>query len=163
MLVIEKAHLNGIGKYGFYRMGNVQSAQYMLEKLAELDCNKDRDDKEVYRIGDLAREFNVSLRTLRFYEDRGLISPERSGSTRLYSVDDRRRLKIILLIKNVGFSLIDIQEFLNLYDAGDGDSNSNVIVAKFSEQLEKLKIQRAEIDQSIDDIRNAISHIEQIA
>ncbi|MEM8649275.1 MAG: MerR family DNA-binding transcriptional regulator [Pseudomonadota bacterium] len=144
-------------------MGNVQSAQYMLEKLAELDCNKDRDDKEVYRIGDLAREFNVSLRTLRFYEDRGLISPERSGSTRLYSVDDRRRLKIILLIKNVGFSLIDIQEFLNLYDAGDGDSNSNVIVAKFSEQLEKLKIQRAEIDQSIDDIRNAISHIEQIA
>ena len=144
-------------------MGNVQSAQYMLEKLAELDCNKDRDDKEVYRIGDLAREFNVSLRTLRFYEDRGLISPERSGSTRLYSVNDRRRLKIILLIKNVGFSLIDIQEFLNLYDAGDGDSNSDVIVAKFSEQLEKLKIQRAEIDQSIDDIRNAISHIEQIA
>ncbi len=144
-------------------MGNVQSAQYMLEKLAELDCNKDRDDKEVYRIGDLAREFNVSLRTLRFYEDRGLISPERSGSTRLYSVDDRRRLKIILLIKNVGFSLIDIQEFLNLYDAGDGDSNSDVIVSKFSEQLEKLKIQRAEIDQSIDDIRNAISHIEQIA
>ena len=117
----KKAHLNGIGKYGFCKMGNVQSAQYMLEKLAELDCNKDRDDKEVYRIGDLAREFNVSLRTLRFYEDRGLISPERSGSTRLYSVDDRRRLKIILLIKNVGFSLIDIQEFLNLYDAGDGD------------------------------------------
>ena len=144
-------------------MGNVQSAQYMLEKLAELDCNKDKDDKEVYRIGDLAREFNVSLRTLRFYEDRGLISPERSGSTRLYSVGDRRRLKIILLIKNVGFSLIDIQEFLNLYDAGDGDSNSDVIVSKFSEQLEKLKIQRAEIDQSIDDIRNAISHIEQIA
>ncbi len=143
-------------------MGNVQSAQYMLEKLAELDCNRDRDDKEVYRIGDLAREFDVSLRTLRFYEDRGLISPERSGSTRLYSVDDRRRLKIILLIKNVGFKLIDIQEFLTLYDAGDGDSNSNFIVAKFSEQLEKLKIQRAEIDQSIDDIRNAISHIEQI-
>ena len=71
-----------------------------------------QNQNETYRIGDLAREFDITLRTLRFYEDRGLIHPKRDGSTRLYSDYDRSRLSVILLAKKVGFSLVDIQEVL---------------------------------------------------
>ena len=68
------------------------------------------DSNEEYtRIGEMAKTFGVTLRTLRFYEDKGLISPKRDGSTRLYSRRDRARLKLILLGRKVGFSLRDVK------------------------------------------------------
>ena len=72
--------------------------------------------EETFRIGELAREFDVTLRTLRFYEDKGLLNPRRVGNLRLYTRGDRARLRIILLGKRVGFSLKDIREILELYD-----------------------------------------------
>ena len=140
-------------------MENVISAQSMLDAIASKSLVTGDGDKDVYRIGDLAKEFNVSLRTLRFYEDRGLISPDRVGSTRLYSQEDRTRLKVIILTKNVGFSLVDIQELLKIYDGSGSAEDVAKIKAKFHTQLENLKVQREEVDRSIGDLNNAISLI----
>ena len=68
-------------------------------------------------IGDLAREFDVTPRTIRFYEDEGLLSPRREGSRRIYSKRDQVRLKLILRGKRLGFSLADVREMLELYDS----------------------------------------------
>jgi DNA-binding transcriptional MerR regulator len=70
---------------------------------------------KTYTISELAREFQVTPRALRFYEDKGLLSPTRDGLNRVYSVRDRARLKLILQGKSVGFSLSDIREILDLY------------------------------------------------
>ncbi len=136
------------------------SAQSMLEHLVENFADTSTETKEIYRIGDLAREFDVSLRTLRFYEDRGLISPERSGSTRLYSNADKKRLKIIILAKNVGFSLIDIEELLKVYDDDKNEQDVSVLVDKFKEQFARLTDQKNELDNSISEISKAISFLE---
>jgi len=135
------------------------TAQTMLEKIAASALNPHSDSKEVYRIGDLAREFNVSLRTLRFYEDRGLIHPNRAGSTRLYSNEDRTRLTVILLAKNVGFSLIDIQEILKIYDGDNSDDDLQAIYKKFKMQLDALKVQKFEIETCISDLEQALRTI----
>ena len=73
-----------------------------------------------FSIGELAREFGVSLRTLRFYEDKGLISPQRQGLNRIYGRRERGRVRLILMGKRVGFSLDEIKEMLDLYDLKDG-------------------------------------------
>lgn len=108
------------------------------------------DDKSIYTIGDLAREFGVTLRALRFYEDKGLLTPQRDGLNRLYSRRDRARLKLILLGKRVGFSLLEIKEMLDLYDLKDGQlTQIKVAHKKFSDQLVALHEQRAEVDRAI--------------
>ncbi|MDJ0614774.1 MAG: MerR family DNA-binding transcriptional regulator [Rhizobiaceae bacterium] len=137
------------------------TAQTMLEEIAATALNPHNELKEVYRIGDLAREFNVSLRTLRFYEDRGLIHPNRAGSTRLYSNDDRTRLTVILLAKNVGFSLIDIQEILKIYDGEGSDDDLRAIHKKFKTQLDALKVQKFEIETCISDLEQALRTIDE--
>lgn len=141
------------------KMGYI-TAQSMLEHLVENFADNSTEKKEIYRIGDLAREFDVSLRTLRFYEDRGLISPKRSGSTRLYSNDDKKRLKIIILAKNVGFSLVDIESLLKVYDNGDNEQDVSFIAEKFKEQFERLSDQKDELENSISELGKAISFIE---
>jgi DNA-binding transcriptional MerR regulator len=137
-------------------MVRFSSAQNMLEAIAVQSFDAETQSREVYRIGDLAREFSVSLRTLRFYEDRGLITPQRSGSTRLYSAEDRKRLQIILLAKNVGFSLVDIQEILSIYDEESAPASIARIDEKFKQQLNALMEQREELDLSISSLKNAI-------
>ncbi len=79
----------------------------------------DHRDRQSYSITDLAEEFGVTARALRFYEDEGLISPERQGLARIYSRRDRARLAWILRGKRVGFSLTDIREMIDLYDADE--------------------------------------------
>ena len=74
---------------------------------------------KTYTISELAREFQVTPRALRFYEDKGLLSPTRDGLNRVYSTRDRARLKLILQGKSVGFSLSDIREILDLYEADE--------------------------------------------
>src|SRR6187401_521761 len=83
----------------------------------------DRPDalsRESFTISDLSAEFGVTARALRFYEDEGLIAPTRNGLARIYSKRDRARLAWILRAKNVGFSLAEIREMIDLYDLGDG-------------------------------------------
>ncbi|MCB1461465.1 MAG: MerR family DNA-binding transcriptional regulator [Nitratireductor sp.] len=110
-----------------------------------------KSQNETYRIGDLAREFDITLRTLRFYEDRGLIQPRREGSTRLYTEEDRARLRVILLAKQVGFALVDIREVLNIYDRCDElEDSTDEILNKFTGQLDVLRSQKAEIELAIE-------------
>lgn len=121
-----------------------------------------QNQNETYRIGDLAREFDITLRTLRFYEDRGLIHPKRDGSTRLYSDYDRSRLSVILLAKKVGFSLVDIQEVLHIYDrAEELEDAAGKLAARFTEQLDVLKNQKAEIEDAIEQLAETIHSLRQ--
>ncbi|MEO0329445.1 MAG: MerR family transcriptional regulator [Pseudomonadota bacterium] len=138
------------------------SARDILENLSLLVVRDGDDKKDRYRIGDLAREFDISLRTLRFYEDRGLLQPVRAGSTRLYSPEDRERLKIILLVKSVGFSLVDIQEFLEIYDKSDSVNGIKFITDKFKTQLSVLESQKSRLEQSITNLEIGLRDIQQI-
>lgn len=119
------------------------------------------DGKETFRIGDLASEFNVTLRTLRFYEDRGLIQPKRNGSTRIYSRDDRARLKLILTFKGVGFSLVDIECLLSVYDRDEQDSEVlDRLNKKCAAQMDTLQNQKSEIEKSISDLHSILQNFE---
>lgn len=106
--------------------------------------------QETYKIGDLAREFGVTLRTLRFYEDRGLLTPERRGTTRLYSRRDRVRLRLVLLAKILGFSLTEAKQLIEIYHQPDGKRRQlEVALERFEEQYEILLEQQREIEESV--------------
>ena len=106
--------------------------------------------KSPFTIGDLAREFSLTPRTLRFYEDRQLLHPRRLGQNRLYSRRDRARLKLILLGKKVGFSLADIKGMLDLYELKDGQVvQLKLALAKFGQQIDMLHRQKEDIEQAI--------------
>jgi DNA-binding transcriptional MerR regulator len=100
----------------------------------------------VYSIGALAREFEVTPRTIRFYEDRGLLAPQRTGQARVYSARDRTRLKLILRGKRLGFSLREIGDILDLYDAPDGEASQlRHFIHKIRERREALLRQRDDL------------------
>jgi DNA-binding transcriptional MerR regulator len=110
-----------------------------------------------FRIGEMAKTFGVTLRALRFYEDKGLLSPKRDGSTRLYTRRDRTRLKLILLGRKVGFSLRDVKQMIDLYDpTGTNVKQLRLTLDKSEKQLVRLQKQRAAIDEAIGDLTQAM-------
>lgn len=118
------------------------------------------DAEPIYRIGELASEFDITLRTLRFYEDKGLVEPRRVGNTRLYSRRDRARLKLILLGKRVGLSLQDISELLDLYDPeGDNRLQLERAEAKGTEQLARLREERASLNAAIVELDDTLATV----
>jgi len=117
--------------------------------------------RHTYSISDLSAEFGVTARALRFYEDEGLIAPERRGTQRIYSHRDRARLAWILRGKRVGFSLAEIREMIDLYDIGDGRRvQREVTVARCRERVSLLTRQRADIDAAIDELNAFIALID---
>lgn len=114
--------------------------------------------QSAFTIGDLAGEFGVSLRTLRFYEDKDLIHPRREGVSRLYSRKDRARLKLILLGKRVGFSLNEIKAMLDLYELRDGSpARLRAALRQFTTQIEKLRRHKEDVEQAIDELEHTMT------
>jgi DNA-binding transcriptional MerR regulator len=113
-------------------------------------------DQQTFTIRDLTRRFDVTSRTLRFYEERGLLTPERDGQERIYSRRDCVRLKLALMGKSVGFSLAEIRAMLDLYDLGDGqETQLKVAHARFLEQIDRLQRQRSDLDRAIAELDRA--------
>ena len=122
---------------------------------------RERDPNFPYRIGDLAREFDVTLRTLRFYEDKRLLRPKRAGTTRLYSETDRARVKLILMGKKVGFALSEIRRLLSLYDFDTGRYTDLAQVQKmFEEQQIEMVQQQKDVEIALQTLATSIADVE---
>ena len=131
---------------------NVNVNKRPMETLHTLDTG---EKPRTYSIRQLSKEFDVTARALRFYEDKGLISPERKGQTRIYSARDRARLQLILRGKRLGFSLVEIHEILDLYTPKDrGAQQIRATLSKYRSQIENLKRQREDLEGAIHDMQN---------
>lgn len=120
-------------------------------------------DREVFSISDLCAEFGVTPRALRFYEDEGLISPERRGLQRIYSHRDRARLAWILRGKRVGFSLSEIREMIDLYDVGEGRRLQRAVtIERCRNRIDLLRSQKRDIDAAIDELQQFVTTLETI-
>ncbi|HZR69653.1 MAG TPA: MerR family DNA-binding transcriptional regulator [Burkholderiales bacterium] len=109
---------------------------------------------QTYTIGALAREFDVTPRAIRFYEDEGLIAPGRTAGRRVYGKRDYVRLKLILRGKRLGFSLAEVREMLELYDAAlDERPQLQKFLAALQARREQLESQRRDIDEVLAEIR----------
>ena len=111
--------------------------------------------EKTFSIGEMCSEYEVTPRTLRFYEYKELLAPIRDGQKRLFTNTCRARLKLILRGKRFGFSLVEIKDLLDLYDMGDGQ------VTQLSATLEAAEKHHAELIAQRDDLNDAISDMEE--
>lgn len=110
------------------------------------------ENRDLFAIADLAREFGISTRAIRFYETKGLLLPERVGGTRVFRRRDRARLILILRGKRLGFSLREISEYLALYDA-DRTQQATMLVDLIDQRLDLLEAQMLDLRTTIGELR----------
>jgi DNA-binding transcriptional MerR regulator len=114
-----------------------------------------------FTIRQLTKEFSVTARTWRCYEDEGLIGPERRGQTRIYSVKDRARIILILRGRRLGFSLAEIREYLGMYNQADNTRQLEHARKKFDERIVAFEKQKVEIDTAISELKRSIVEVDQ--
>ena len=122
----------------------------------EVVADHRRDDAgELFGITELCREFDISPRAIRFYEDKGLLSPRRVNGTRVYTRRDRARLLLILRAKTIGSSLAEIKHYLDLYGAhGEGRAvQMRYVLERTSRAIADLEQKRSHIDASLAELR----------
>lgn len=108
---------------------------------------------KTYSITELSKEFDITTRTIRFYEDKGLISPAREGQRRIYSSRDRVRLRLIMRGKRLGFALSEIQELIDLYDTDRSEvTQLQVFLDRIQERRETLSQQQQDINAILDEL-----------
>ena len=106
-----------------------------------------------YTISDLAKEFEVTPRALRLYEESGLLEPKRDGQKRIYSERDRVRLRLIIRGKRIGCSLAEVKELFDMYDSSPGEAGQiKRLLEKLEERKQALELQRSELALSLADI-----------
>lgn len=116
------------------------------------DVNKP-ESRDYYTITELTKEFGVSTRTIRFYEDEGLINPLRRGRTRLFRQADRRLLSFILRGKRLGFSIAEIREILGMYKEPPGEAGQlRLLITKVNEKRAELEQKRRDIDETLSEL-----------
>ena len=118
-------------------------------------AHRDEDSSELFGITELCREFGITLRTIRFYEDKALLKPRRINGTRVYSKRDRARLALILRSKAIGASLAEIKHYLDLYGAhGEGRvQQMKFVLERTDSAIVELETKRAHIDASLAELR----------
>jgi DNA-binding transcriptional MerR regulator len=110
---------------------------------------------QFYSVTQLARDLGVTARTIRFYEDKGLISPRRAGNNRVYTLRDRARMILILRGKKLGFSLREIKEYLDLYDADPTHAKQlRLLLKAVRERIAQLEDQRVALDEALGELRD---------
>lgn len=106
-----------------------------------------------WTIGELAAEFDTTLRTIRFYEDSGLLNPERRGQTRVYHERDRVRLQLILRGKRLGFTLAEIAQVVNMYDETPGERGQLAfLIGDIQERRDALLRKRRDLDEALTEL-----------
>ena len=149
------------------RLGQAQALETekakMMNQMWAADAAANTHDMSVevadglIRIGEMAKTHGVTLRTLRFYEDKGLLAPRREGSRRLYTRRDNARLKLILLGRKVGFPLREVKKMIDLYDpSGSNTRQLKYVLDKSEKQLARLHHQRNAIEEAIGELNVAV-------
>lgn len=113
-----------------------------------------KDGKPHFSIAQLAKEFGLTHRSIRFYEDQGLITPARSGLMRVYSYRDRARLALICRGKRLGFSVAEIRDFLNLYEAGNHGQSEQMRYA-----LSRTRDRIGTLERQLEDVKTTITEL----
>ena len=115
---------------------------------------RESENRDLFAIADLAREFGISTRAIRFYETKGLLNPERVGSTRIFRRRDRARLILILRGKRLGFSLRDISDYLSLYEADRTQrAQVNLLVEMVDQRMDMLEQQLTDLQTTLSELR----------
>lgn len=110
---------------------------------------------EMLTVTELARETGITARAIRFYESKGLLKPKRAGTTRVYTHRERGRLQLILRGKRLGFTLTDIGEYLDLYDADPTQQDQiALLLEKVNVRIEELEAQKADLEVSLKELSN---------
>jgi DNA-binding transcriptional MerR regulator len=120
-----------------------------------VDSHRDEDTGELFGITELCTEFGITLRSIRFYEDKGLLSPRRINGTRVYTRRDRARLALILRSKAIGASLAEIKHYLDMYGAhGEGRTQQlKFVLERTDKAIADLETKRAHIEASLAELR----------
>lgn len=112
--------------------------------------------REYYSITELTREFDISTRTLRFYEDEGLIAPVRRGRTRLFRPTDRHLIRQIMRGKRLGFSINEIREIIQMYKEPPGEVGQlKLMIKRIEEKREELRQKRRDLEETLEELDNA--------